>query len=137
MTRIEQNKNNEIILISFNEIKNKISELLKNFSSNDFNNYNDIEISKYLLKIDLSNVSNETLKNERLKVIISGNINLKYLGYLPKEPSIDSNEIKIEYKKYNYGVKTGEIFENYKNIIKLLEEEFNVEMHPDAKGYYI
>ena len=137
MTPKEPNKKNEIILISFNEIKNKISELLKNFSSNDFNNYTDTGISKYLLKIDLSNVSNETLKNEKLKVIISGNINLKYLGYLPYEPKIDSNEIKIEYKKYNYGVKTGEIFENYKNTIKLLEEEFSVEMHPDAKGYYI
>ena len=137
MTPKEQNKKNEIILISFNEIKNKISELLKKFSSNDFNNYTDIGISKYLLKIDLSNVSKETLKNEKLKVIISGNINLKYLGYLPYEPNIDSNEIKIEYKKYNYGVKTGEIFENYKNTIKLLEEEFSVEMHPDAKGYYI
>ena len=133
----DMNKNNEIILITLSEIKKKVSEILKNFSSNDFDNYTDIGISKYLLKIDLSNVSNETLKNERLKIIIGGNVNLKYLGYLPYEPNINSNEIKIEYKKYNYGVKTGEIFENYKKTIKLLEEEFNVEMHPDAKGYYI
>ena len=137
MTPKDPNKKNEIILISFNEIKNKISELLKNFSSNDFNNYTDIGKSKYLLKIDLSNVSNETLKNEKLKVIISGNINLRYLGYLPYEPKIDSNEIKIEYKKYNYGEKTGEIFKNYKTIKELLEKEFNVKMHSHAKGYYI
>ena len=64
MTPKDPNKKNEIILISFNEIKNKISELLKNFSSNDFNNYTDIGKSKYLLKIDLSNVSNETLKTK-------------------------------------------------------------------------
>ena len=133
----DMNKNSEIILITLSEIKKKVSEILKNFSSNDFDNYTDIGISKYLLKIDFTNVSNETLKNERLKIIIGGNVNLKYLGYLPYEPNINSNEVKIEYKKYNYGVKTGEIFENYKNTIKLLEEEFNVEMHPDAKGYYI
>ena len=131
------NKNNEIIIITLSEIKKKVIEILKNFSSNDFDNYTDIEISKYLLKIDLSNISDETLKKERLKVVIGGNANLKYLGYLPYEPNIDSNEIEIVYKKYNYGVETGEIFENYRNAIKLLEEEFNVEMHPDAKGYYI
>jgi len=133
----DMNKNNEIILITLSEIKKKVSEILKNFSSNDFDNYTDIGISKYLLKIDLSNISNETLKKERLKIIIGGNVNIKYLGYLPYEPNIDSKEIEIEHKKYNYGVKTGEIFEKYKNTIKLLEEEFNVEMHPDAKGYYI
>ena len=133
----DMNKNNEIILITLSEIKKKVSEILKNFSSNDFDNYTDIGISKYLLKIDFTNVSNETLKNERLKIIIGGNVNLKYLGYLPYEPNIDSKEIEIEHKKYNYGVKTGEIFEKYKNTIKLLEEEFSIEMHPDAKGYYI
>ena len=133
----DMNKNNEIILITLSEIKKKVSEILKNFSSNDFDNYTDIGISTFLLKIDLSNISNETLKKERLKIIIGGNVNIKYLGYLPYEPNIDSKEIEIEHKKYNYGVKTGEIFEKYKNTIKLLEEEFNVEMHPDAKGYYI
>ena len=133
----DMNKNNEIILITLSEIKKKVSEILKNFSSNDFDNYTDIGISKYLLKIDLSNISNETLKKERLKIIIGGNVNIKYLGYLPYEPNIDSKEIEIEHKKYNYGVKTGEIFEKYKNTIKLLEEEFSIEMHPDAKGYYI
>ena len=133
----DMNKNNEIILITLSEIKKKVSEILKNFSSNDFDNYTDIGISTYLLKIDLSNISNETLKKERLKIIIGGNVNIKYLGYLPYEPNIDSKEIEIEHKKYNYGVKTGEIFEKYKNTIKLLEEEFSIEMHPDAKGYYI
>ena len=59
------------------------------------------------------------------------------MGCHSEEPDINSPSENIEYKKYHYGEKTGKLFENYKNIIRVLKEEFNIEMDPNAKGFYI
>ena len=34
-------------------------------------------------------------------------------------------------------MKTGELYKKYKKVIKLLEKEFNIKMHPESKGFYI
>ena len=124
-------------LNTISDIKNQIQLHLNDLSSFNFDNYKELKKSKYLLKINLSNLSKSDLQNKILKIVIEGNIDLKYLGCYSYEPNINSIPQNIQFTKYNYGLRTAELFENYKNIIKVLEEEFNIKMHPDAKGFYL
>ena len=107
----------------------------ENETSFDIDKFHEIKKSKYLLKIDFLN--NKNLKNKILKIIIGGNVNLKYLGCNHEDPKIFSETEQIEFKRYNYGVETGQLFKKYRNIIRALKEEFNIEMSQDAKGFYI
>ena len=100
----------------------------------DLDNYHKIPKSKYLLKIDFLNKNN--IKSKILKIILGGNVTLKYLGCHSEDPEINSEQY-IEFKKYHYGEETDILFKKYRNIIRLLKEEFKVEMSPNARGYYI
>ena len=124
-------------LNTISDIKNQIQLQLNDLSSFNFDNYKELKKAKYLLKINLSNLSKLDLQDKILKIVIEGNIDLKYLGSYSYEPDINNTKQKIKFTKYNYGLRTAELFKNYKNIIKVLEEEFNIKMHPDAKGFYL
>ena len=112
----------------------------ENEMSFDIDKYHEIKKSKYLLKMGFAYKKN-FYKNKILKIIIEGNVELKYLGCHSEDPIINSNKNlvpeKIEFKKYHYGEVTGKLFKKYKNIIRALEEEFGVEMSPDSRGFYI
>ena len=107
----------------------------KNDMSFDFDKYHEIKKSKYLLKINFLN--KKILKNKILKIILGGNVELKYLGCHSEDPEISSEPEYIEFKKYHYGAETGKLFKKYRNIIRLLKKEFNIEMSPNTKGFYI
>ena len=105
----------------------------------DIDKYHEIKKSKYLLEMGFL-YKNNLFKNKILKIIIEGNVELKYLGYHIKDLNINSNinsEPNLNFKKYNYGEVTGKLFKKYKNIIRALEEQFHVEMSPDSRGFYI
>ena len=60
----------------------------KNDMSFDFDKYHEIKKSKYLLKINFLN--KKILKNKILKIILGGNVELKYLGCHSEDPEISS-----------------------------------------------
>lgn len=154
---LESNNINDKIQVKIYEMKGNtiqdkgnmktITDLKQNLfkyinDKDSYENYQEIEKSKYLLKITLSNNNSYIEKeNKILQIIIEGNIdNLNYLGCYPNSSDINYLNFslkQIKNTKYNYGERTAELFKKYKNIIKIMKKEFNLEMHPDAKGFYI
>ena len=114
------------ILIHLNK-----NDKLKN--ENSLYKYHLLDESKYILSVSFIN---PFLGGKTLQIIIEGNVkNINYLGN--KE---DINHIEQTYPKpdiYNYGIKTGELFQNYKDFIKIFEKEFGIKMHKESFGYYI
>ena len=124
--------------INLRTIGNLKNEFARAFGQITYEVYNEIEKSKYLLSLDCLNISYLDLQNKLFKIFIEGNIeNIKYLGYLNYKPTIYAQIQFIENTKYNYGLKTAYLFQKFKNIITVLETEFKVKMHPEARGYYI
>ena len=141
------NKSNEgykPIEIDVKEKQEIISKVNGNFFPNGkkyrnedrYYKYIDLEKSKYILKV--LNTSKESLNNNILKIIIEGNIYIDYLGN--KEDIKHPRNNLIEINKYNYGVKTGELFNNYK-ILKLIEKNLGLNLNNKIKniahGYYV
>ena len=130
--------NNEYSLKAIRSFKNEINQIINNYENFNYDVYEELEPSKYILKVDFSKINTFALFNKILKVIIKGNINIKYLGCHNIEPNINYiQEYPIDFQRYNYGLRTAELFEKYNNIIKILEKELGVEMHPDSKGFYL
>ena len=139
LLNIENNNINNLLTIS--DFKNEISKIIQNYNMHNYDNYNEIEKGKYLIiisfKNNISSNPNLDLNDKYLKIIIEGNINIKYLGFSITAPNINNPTENIEFTKYNYGLRTGELFKKYKNIIKIMKQEFNIKLHPDSKGFYI
>ena len=131
------NNNNLVNLTTIRNFKNEILQIIGDYESAfNFDNYRQIEKAKYLLIINFNNFWK--LKSKILKVIIEGNVDVIFLGCHKNEKNINYNVThNIEFTKYNYGMKTGELYKKYKKVIKLLEKEFNIKMHPESKGFYI
>ena len=128
---------NLINLTTIRNFKNEILQIIGDYeSAYNFDNYRQIEKSKYLLILNFNNFW--MIKSKILKIIVEGNVDINFLGCHKNEKNINYNITHtIEFTKYNYGMKTGELYKKYKKIIKLLEQEFNAKMHPEAKGFYI
>jgi len=99
--------------------------------------YSDILESEYLLKINFNNFSHSELSKNILKVIIGGNVEIKFLGYTNNEPKKEDEEKEIKKTCCHYGMRTADLFKKYQKIIKILEEAFHLKMHEDTKGYYV
>ena len=117
------------------EIISKTTKI-NNYYNQDYNenrlyHYHELKKSKYLLSITFKDEIKNDLSDKVLKIILKGNIDIKYEGNLD-EIYFDKNN-----DKYNYGVKTGELFDNYKKIIEIFEKEFGVTMHKEAFGFYV
>lgn len=92
-----------------------------------------MEKSKYILSISSDK---DYVNNQILRIIIQGNVKINYLG---NTENINNNNIiePLLFDRYNYGMKTAEMFEEYKELIKVLKEKCNVKMHKEARGFYI
>lgn len=123
---------------NMNAIRGIINEINMNRSdlvNYNFDIYDNLEASKYLLKIDFSRME---IFGRQLKVILKGNVKMKYLGCHAVEPNTNYiKEFPIDYKSYTYGLKTSELFEKYKKIMSILEKELGIKMNLDSKGYYL
>ena len=103
-----------------------------------YENYIEIPISKQLLIIDLTSIPFNEIQNKILTIIIKGNIEkLDYLGCHQNEPNIDIAPLELIHTKYNYGEETSKLFQKYQNVMTVLKQDFNIELHPEAKGFYI
>ena len=103
----------------------------------NYDNYKEIEPAKYFL---IMHLKDENLKNndQLLKVVIGGNITINFLGLCSERPTdINNRYSNIIFKRYDYGFITEKLFKEYKNIIKVMENEFKTKMDPDSKGFYI
>ncbi len=105
---------------------------------NIIENYEEIEPSQYLLIVHLKSKNIVYSNKTFLKIIIEGDIKIKFLGLNSEPPSnINAESKNIKFERYNYGLETGKLFKLFKNIIKVMENEFGFKMHPEAKGFYI
>ena len=120
------------------DFKNEFLSKTNYTNSDDYESFTEIEKSKYLLNIDLTGMSSNQMKNIILSIIIEGNIEkINFLGCHSSEPNINTNPINIIQTSYNYGMETSKLFKKFKKIINVLEKDFNINIHPDSKGFYI
>jgi len=64
------------------------------FLSDDM--YSEISESEYMVKVNINNFTNFELNRKILKIIIGGNVEIKYLGYNNYEPNKDDEEKEIK-----------------------------------------
>ena len=138
---INMRNNKEENLEKINTIKDELDKYFNNYNQFQYDMYKIIYKSRFLLKVDLTNIYDDTfanIKGKIIKIIVGGNINIDFLGYHKKQPNFYAMPKQItNFDIYNYGHNTGLLFKKFPNIIKILEKAFNIKMHPDAKGYYI
>ena len=116
-----------------NTIKNEMYEKFKEFNPQNFDYFHEIKKGIYNIKIDIG----ELKQNSSLivKIIIKGQNSKVY--YLKDKEDNKSLNDTIDYTKYIYGERTGILFENFKHMIKFLEDYHKVKFCANAKGYYI
>lgn len=102
-----------------------------NYNRNRFYKFQELEKSKYILSISSEN---DYVNNQILRIIIQGNIEINYLG--DNENLNNNNDIEpLLFDRYNYGMKTAEMFEEYKSLIKVLEKKCKVKMHKELEVF--
>ena len=108
-------------------------EKFKEFNPQNFDYFHEIKKGIYNIKIDIG----ELKQNSSLivKIIIKGQNSKVY--YLKDKEDNKSLNDTIDYTKYIYGESTGILFENFKHMIKFLEDYHKVKFCANAKGYYI
>ena len=74
------------------------------------------------------------MNNQILRIIIQGNIEINYLG--DNENLNNNSDVEpLLFDRYNYGMKTAEMFEEYKSLIKVLEKKCKVKMHKELEVF--
>ena len=131
--------------VNGNNIENNV-KIIPNIKTDFLHNLNNLEKyeiyteippSAQLLKIDLSSIPFDIIKNKILTFIIQGSVeNLNFLGCYSNEPKINIAPLELNCINYKYGTKTLKSLTKKNNAINALKEDLMINVHPDSEGFF-